>query len=137
MLMLLIISTVRAGFRSMSKHVMTTAVNSWIWLLKWPSSVHDARMLINSILNEKLRNGTIPRCFKRVVSDEDPIPVVILGDPAYPLLPYLMKEYTNGGSTVQEQYFGFKLCSARNVVECAFGRLKAHFSAVRREMDIN
>lgn len=25
----------------------------------------------------------------------------------------------------------------RNVIECAFGRLKAHFSALRRDMDIN
>ena len=94
-------------------------------------------MFINSALNDKLRDCKIPRCFKCVVSDEDPIPVVILGDPAYPLLQYLMKEYANGGSTVQEQYFGYKLCSVRNVIECTFGRLKARFSALRRQMDIN
>ena len=72
-----------------------------------------------------------------VVCDENPIPVVMLGDPAYPLLPYLMNEYANGGFTAQEQYFGYKLCSARNVIECAFGRLKARFSALQRDMDIN
>ena len=49
----------------------------------------------------------------------------------------MVNEYTNGGSTSQEQYFGYKLCSARNVIECAFGRLKACFSVLRREMDIN
>ena len=29
------------------------------------------------------------------------------------------------------------LCSARNVIECAFGHLKACFSALKRKMDIN
>ncbi|KAF3848896.1 hypothetical protein F7725_015393 [Dissostichus mawsoni] len=38
---------------------------------------------------------------------------------------------------VQEQYFGLTLCRARMVIECAFGRLKARFAALRRPMDIN
>lgn len=50
---------------------------------------------------------------------------------------HLMKEYANGGSTHQEQCFGYSLCRGRNVIECAFGRLKARFSALRRAMDIN
>lgn len=43
----------------------------------------------------------------------------LIGDLAYPPMPYLMKEYANGGSNSQEQYFGYKLCSAHNVIECA------------------
>lgn len=52
-------------------------------------------------------------------------------------MPYLMKEYSNGGSTVQEQYFGMTLCQSRMVIECSFGRLKARFGALKRAMDIN
>ena len=48
-----------------------------------------------------------------------------------------MKEYAGGGTNRQEQYFGYRLCSARNVIECAFGRLKARFGCLRRAMDIN
>ena len=106
-------------------------------VVKWPDSVHDTWVFTNSALNTKLKNGEVPRCSKSVVDDEDPVQVFILGYPAYPLLPYLMKEYANGGSTVQEQYFGYRLCNARNVIECTFGCLKAHFSALRRQMDIN
>ncbi|CAB4032882.1 nuclease HARBI1, partial [Paramuricea clavata] len=106
-------------------------------VIKWPGSVHDARRFANLSLNQKLRDGTISSCPRVVVENEDPVPICILGDPAYPLLPFLMKELAEGGKDAQEQFFGYRLSSARMVIECAFGRLKARFSCLRREMDIN
>ena len=45
--------------------------------------------------------------------------------------------YAGGGLYSWEQYFGYRLCSVRNVIECAFGRLNAMFSCLNRAMDIN
>ena len=65
------------------------------------------------------------------------VPICTLGDPAYPLLPFLMKEYPKSGKDEREQYFCYKLSSARMAIENAFGRLKRRFGCLRRPMEVN
>ena len=96
--------------------------------IKWPGSVHDARMFSTSTLSNDIRNGSIPR-FEKVLIEA--VPICLLGDPAYPLLPCLMKEFANGGKDESEEFFGFRLSSAWMVIECAFGQLKARFGCLR------
>ena len=83
-----------------------------------------------------MRNKFVPSCEKQIVEGEMKVPICILGDPAYSLLLFLMKEYPKGGKDKGEQYFGYRLSSARMIIENAFGRLKGRFGSLRRPMDL-
>ena len=83
------------------------------------------------------RDETIPICKRITVEGEPTVPVCVLGDPAYPLLTFLMKKCSKGEKNSSKGFFGQRLSSARMVNESAFGQLKARFGSLRRKMDIN
>ena len=98
----------------------------------WPGSVHDEKVFANSSINHKLRNRILPMSFQTVHQNHVKIPNYLIGDPAYPLIPYCMREY----STNEEVIFNTLLRSARNPIECAFGRLTARWKILTRKMDL-
>ena len=49
----------------------------------------------------------------------------------------MIKEFSKGRKNSNERFFGQRLSSARVVIKGTFGRLKARFGYLRREMDIN
>ena len=64
------------------------------------------------------------------------VPLVVLGDPAYPLLQWIMKPYSdNGRLTRQQSVFNYRLSRARVVAENAFGRLKGRWRCLLKRND--
>ena len=106
--------------------------------IKWPGSVHDARVFANSNVQKSYSEGKF-KLFYENLSDKPEtqvmIPQVLLGDPAYPLLPYCMREFESCTSNSQV-LFNQMLRSARNQIECAFGRLKARWRILLRPIDL-
>ncbi len=100
----------------------------------WPGSVHDAKIFSNSLINMKLRTNKIPCTFQTPVPGGAKIPNYLIGDPAYPLVPFCIKEYDSCKSN-EQVLFNNMLRAARNPVECAFGRLKARWSILTRKLD--
>ena len=103
----------------------------------WPGSVHDARVLSNSTLYKKgVDNALFNGIESQRIQGQD-IPPLLLGDPAYPFLPWLMKRYPENNDTPREQrVFNYRLSRARMTVENTFGRFKGRFKRFSKRVDM-
>ena len=64
-------------------------------VIGWPGSVHDARVFSNSAIFKKGNDGKLfPIELTKEINGEE-IPPIIVADPAYPLLPWVLKVYPN------------------------------------------
>ncbi|XP_065418090.1 uncharacterized protein LOC135974373 [Chrysemys picta bellii] len=101
----------------------------------WPGRVHDARVFRNTTLFKRLQQGTYFLDQKITVGDVE-MPIVILGEPAYPLMPWLMKPYT-GSLDSSQDLFNYRLNKCRMVVERAFGHLKGRWRTLLTRSDLS
>ena len=103
----------------------------------WPGRVHDARVFANSSLYQRGQTNSLLSSQPKSIAGRD-IPLVILGDPAYPLLTWLMKAFPNNGHLSQQQKtFNYRLSKARVVVEHCYGRLKGRWRCLLKRLDVD
>ena len=104
--------------------------------VKWPGSVHDARVYANISINKKFSNKEFPSCYRELWPGHVGVSPILLGDPAYPVLPNVMEEFS---SCTETKYvlFNNKLRTTRNQIECTFGRLKSRWRILNRVVDLD
>ena len=103
----------------------------------WPGSVHDARVLANSALYKKVTGGELLQG-EEIQLQGQTLGTFVIGDSAYPFLPWLVKPFLFSSSlNSQQKKFNYKLSQARVVVEIAFGCLKARWHRLSKQIDIH
>ena len=100
----------------------------------WPGSVQDARILANSTSYRKCESGNFLPKWDRKLGNTN-VPLVIRGDPDYPLMPWLMKPFSDTSLTNKQRTFNYQLSRSQVVVENAFGRLKGRWRSLMKRND--
>ena len=59
----------------------------------WPGSIQDPKVFANSSVNNKLRKRELLAVFQSVLPGFDKVPTYLIGNLAYPLTPFCVKEY--------------------------------------------
>jgi DDE superfamily endonuclease len=92
----------------------------------WPGRAHDARVWKESPLYAWARDGDVLRDVGPRDICGQPVYPVILGDAAYPCDTFCLPPF-KGRVSSDRDWFNEMQSSARQCVECAFGRLKSRF----------
>ena len=100
------------------------------------SSVHDARIFLNSSINGMLQNRIIPPSENILVEGRAPVSVFLLGWPCISSSSIFNDRIFWRWKKWKEKVFSYKLSSARIPVENSFRRLKAWFKCFQRAMDV-
>ena len=101
---------------------------------RWPGSCHNAKVYANSSINKKMEHKEITIIYKQIIPGEAKIASYLIGDPAYPLTSFCMKEHEcrkSNGQTVFNSMFR----EARNPIECAYGFLKARWGILNKKIE--
>lgn len=127
----------RKGFHSIIMQAVTDC--NYLYrdvVIGWPGSVHDARVFSNSAIFTMGNEGKLfPQDLVKEICGVD-IPPLLVGDPAYPLLPWLLKGYPRNEASENQKKFNYNLSRARMTVENTFGRWKGRFSRFRKRVDM-
>ena len=66
---------------------------------RWPGPVHDAKVFCNSRINKNVHNGKLPITHQQMLPGRQKVENYLIGDPAYPLTLYCLREYSTSSNT--------------------------------------
>lgn len=102
-----------------------------------PGSTHDARLLRRSKLYQDIQLGHgLPNKYVNLGDDLGDIPLVTIGDSAFPQFAWLVKAFANNTGDVKKRFYNTKLCGARVVTENAYGMMKGRWRLIYKKCEV-
>ena len=121
------------GFYSVVVMAIVDAHYRFSWASSgYPGNSHDAIIFQSTSLFHCISDGSFIPNYSKKDGEVDIYPTLI-GDSAFPFLPWLMKPYGSAVLTEMQRYFNYRLSRARMVVEGAFGQLKGRWRILQRK----
>ena len=100
-----------------------------------PGSTHDARLLKSASIYSDIINGLVIPDRKMALGNFGEIPLVTIGDGAFPRFSWHIKSYNENTTDKQQKYFNKWLCGARVVTENAYGMFKGRWRILFRHTE--
>ena len=96
----------------------------------------DGGVLSESAFYQCLQNDqfSLP-VSQKLPNSEKVLPLVILGDEAYPLQTNIMRPFPRANLTEEKTVFNYRLSRARRTVECAFGIMSGKFRILGKAIE--
>ena len=99
-------------------------------------SVHDARILAHSTFYKRANTGQLLSTATKIINGVN-VPVFVIGDSAYPMLPWLMKPYSQTSvDSTEKTTYSYRICRGCIVVATAFGCLKSRWRRLLKRNDM-
>jgi len=131
----------RKGYTSLNVHAICDHKGRFFDVFTGsPGSMHDSRVMENSPFAREL-SGRLGRLFwsGRSLINGVQVPFQIIADSAYPCKTFILPALrdTIAGQSVAKGRFNRRVAATRNVVERAFGRLKARWRVLLKQNDLS
>ena len=98
--------------------------------------IQNIEYLINNKRYKLFTEKVVPLLSKEFIPGDIPLHQMLIADPAYPILPHVVKEYCSCSEN-KHVIYNQMLRSVRNMIECAFGRLKNRFRILQKPIDLD
>ena len=98
-------------------------------------SIRDARILKNTQLYQQILEGDAIPKLNICLEGAGTVPMVTIGDCAFPRHSWLLKSYKEDTRNPRQKYLNKKLCSARVVTENAYGMLKGRWRILYKQTE--